>query len=45
MNIKEKLSTVTTGKPLMSAFFASELIDVAMTKMDLALYHGTEAER
>lgn len=42
MGIKERLSTVKTGKPLMTAFLATGFVDMAMTHMDLSLYHGKE---
>jgi hypothetical protein len=34
-----------SGKKLMTAFFLTEIADTAMTKTDLALYHGSEINK
>lgn len=42
MNLKERLDGISKGKPLVGTFFATEIVDTAITKTGLEVFHGKE---
>ena len=42
MDLRERLDGISKGKPLVGTFFATEIVDTAITKTGLEMFHGKE---